>query len=311
MNVLIIHEVHPTLTKILQDKGFVVNTKLGLNRKEIMELLPAYNGLIVRSALKVDSEIIDSAAQLKFIGRLGAGMENIDLEYALSKGIAVFNAPEGNRSAVGEQAVGMLLMLLNNLLRADAEVRKGIWQREKNRGEEIEAKTIGIIGYGNMGGAFARKISGFGARVIAYDKYKSGFSDEYVKEVTLDHIFQESDIISLHTPLQKDTYYMVNREFINSFEKEIIIINTSRGQVIKTIDLVQALQSGKVKGACLDVLEFEGMSFEELPATDTSDFQFLTRASNVVLSPHIAGWTHQSNLKMAEVLANKIIRYFG
>lgn len=308
MKVLVIHKTHHILTNIFESKGFTVDTILNLIRNDIIDILPKYDILIVRSALKVDKEIIDAGIKLKSIGRLGAGMENIDVDYAQSKGIKVFNSPEGNRSAVGEQAVGMLLMLTNNLIKADAEVRQGVWKREENRGEEIEGKTIGIIGYGNMGGSFARKVSGFGANVIAYDKYKSNFGDKYVKEVSLKDIFKKSDIVSLHTPLQEDTFHMVDSSFINSFSKPIIIINTSRGQVIKTEDLVLGIKNNKIKGACLDVLEFEGLSFDNISNTDKSNvFEYLRNSNRVILSPHIAGWTIESEIKLAKVLANKIV----
>jgi len=311
MNVLVIHKTHQILTEVFTSNGFSVDSILDLSRDEIIDILPKYEILIVRSALKVDKEIIDAGENLKSIGRLGAGMENIDVDYAQAKGISVFNSPEGNRSAVGEQAVGMLLMLMNNLIKADAEVRQGIWKREANRGEEIENKTIGIIGYGNMGGAFARKISGFGANVIAYDKYKSNFSDKYVKEVSLNEIFEKADIVSLHTPLQDDTFHMVDESFLRSFKKKIILINTSRGQVVNTKDLVTALKNDHLKGACLDVLEFEGLSFDNISNTNGSDvFEYLSKSNNVILSPHIAGWTYESEIKLAEVLANKIVANF-
>ncbi len=307
MKVLVIHKTHPILEEVFVSNGFVVDIKLNLSRNEIINNLLNYDILIVRSALKVDKEIIDAAPNLKYIGRLGAGMENIDIDYANSKGIKVFNSPEGNRSAVGEHAIGMLLALINNLIKADSEVRKGIWKREENRGEEIENKTIGIIGYGNMGGAFARKISGFGAKVIAYDKYKTNFSDKYVEEVCLQSIFDNADIVSLHTPLQEDTFYMVDKLFLNSFKKKIILINTSRGAVINTNELVNALNNNTIKGACLDVLEYEGLSFDNISDTKSSEsFNYLCNSKKVILSPHIAGWTIESEIKLAKILAKKI-----
>jgi D-3-phosphoglycerate dehydrogenase len=308
MKVLVIHKAHSIINEVFNANGFSVDNKYNLSKEEIINILPLYDVLIVRSALKVDKEIIAAGTNLKAIGRLGAGLENIDITYANTKEIKVVNSPEGNRSAVGEQAVGMLLMLMNNLIKADAEVRKGIWKREENRGLEIEGKTIGIIGYGNMGGSFARKISGFGAKVIAYDKYKVNYGDKYATEVSLKDIFENADIVSLHTPLQDDTFHMVDTQFINSFAKPIFIINTSRGQVVKTEDLVSGLQNKKIKGACLDVLEFEGMSFESINSVDKSDvFNYLKESSNVVLSPHIAGWTIESEIKLAEILATKIV----
>ncbi|RLD44543.1 MAG: hydroxyacid dehydrogenase [Bacteroidetes bacterium] len=312
MKILVIHKVHTVFAKLLTNAGYLVEEKLGLSRKEILDLLPNYDGLIVRSALKIDKEVIDIGCNLKLIGRLGAGMENIDSNYAISKNIKLLNAPEGNRSAVGEHTVGMLLSLFNNLNKADKEVRNGIWHREENRGEEIEGKTIGIIGYGNMGGAFARKISGFRANVIAYDKYKTNYSDNYVKEVNLEHLLKYADIISLHVPLQEDTFHMVNQRFINSCKNGVYIVNTARGAVIDTKELVIGIKNNKIKGACLDVLEYEGMSFEDINSNKINEnFEFLTKAKNVILSPHIAGWTHQSNEKMAVVLAEKIIFSFN
>ena len=308
MKILVIHEVHKILETLLRENGHSIDYILGLNRAEIINILPNYDGLVVRSALKVDKKIIDAGSNLKFIARLGAGMEGIDREYAAIKNITLYNAPEGNRSAVGEQSVGMLLSLFNNLNRADSQVRNGIWKREENRGEEIQGKTVAIIGYGNMGSAFAEKISGFGAKLIAYDKYKTKFGNKFVKEVDLQTVFNEADVVSLHTPLQSDTEHMVNAEFLNSFQKNITLINTSRGPVVNTPDLVDALKNGIVKGACLDVIEYEGMSFEAVSnADDKIVFDYLKQADNVILSPHIAGWTHQSNERMARVLSNKIL----
>lgn len=308
MQILIIHKVHKALSNQLIKSGFKLDTILDLSREELIKILPQYQGIVVRSALKVDEEVITAGINLRFIARLGAGLENIDTQFASGKGIKVFGAPEGNRSAVGEHSLGMLLNLFNKINIADAQVRKGIWQREANRGEEIEGKTIGIIGYGNMGAAFAKRLCGFGANVIAYDKYKSNFESDLVEEVSLEKLFESADIVSLHVPLQKDTFYMVNDEFINSFKKTIVIINTARGAVVNTSSLVKGLQSKKISGACLDVLEYEGMSFEDIEKQyDSSDFMFLSQSKNVILSPHIAGWTHQSNEKMAKILATKII----
>ena len=311
MKVLVIHQVHQVLEQLLLNENHEVDSIMKLSREQIIKLLPNYDGLVVRSALKVDREIMDAGINLKFIARLGAGMEGIDSEYAQQKNIVLYNAPQGNRSAVGEHSVGMLLSLFNNLNIADAQVRKGVWLREANRGEEIQSKTVAIIGYGNMGSAFAEKISGFGARVIAYDKYKSSYGNKFVEEVDLQTIFDQADVVSLHTPLQHDTKYMVNAEFMNSFRKNITLINTSRGPVVNTTDLVDALKNGKIIGACLDVIEYEGMSFEAVAnADDKAVFDYLKQANNVILSPHIAGWTHQSNERMARVLAEKILKEF-
>ncbi len=309
--VLFIDTTHPKLPSMLEEAGFTVVHFYQKNSNELKNIASQFVGFIIRSKFKMDEDILQYASKLKFIGRVGAGMENIDTEYTDKKGIVCFNAPEGNRDAVGEQAIAMLLALFNNLLKADAEVRKGVWKREENRGIELGGKTIGIIGYGNTGGAFARKLSGFNVNVLAYDKYKSGFSDKYVKEAELKEIINEADIISFHVPLTDETLFMANESFFNSFRKEVYVINTSRGKVLNTNDLLKSLESGKVKGACLDVLEYEGLSFENLNSKDLPDgFVKLVNRRDVILSPHIAGWTHESNIKLSEVLARKIISKF-
>lgn len=305
--VLFIDTAHPHLSEELTRIGFECVHYTGISRKEIIEQLPLYTGVIVRSKIKLDSEALQNAHLLRFIGRVGAGMENIDWQYAESKGIACLNAPEGNRDAVAEHAMGMLLSLLNHLCRVNVEVRKGIWIREGNRGTEIKGKTIAIIGYGNTGGEFAQRLSGFGARVIAYDKYKAGFSDQFVTEVQMDDVFNEADIVSLHVPLTEETNQLIDAEYLLRFKKAVYVINTSRGQCINTADFMDALESGKVKGAALDVLECENLSFENLDTTELPEaIQKLFRSDKVILSPHIAGWTHESNYKLASVLVEKI-----
>lgn len=306
--VLFIDTAHPYLSSELENKGFICEHYFGTDRQEIVEKLHEYDGVIIRSKIKLDKEALDHAINLKFIGRVGAGMENIDLSYALSKGIICLNAPEGNRDAVGEHATGMLLALLNNLCRVNTEVRNGIWIREGNRGTEIQGKTIALIGYGNMGSAFAKRLSGFGAKVIAYDKYKTGYSDEYVQEVMMDQVFKETDILSLHVPLTEETFKLVNDQYIDRFSKPLYLINTARGQCVDTQALLDALDSGKVLGAALDVLEFEKLSFENLESSSLPDsFKKLISSDKVILSPHIAGWTHESHYKMAKVLVDKIL----
>ncbi len=305
--VLFIDTAHPSLQKGLEKLGFQCDYFPDFQYDDFKKIIGGYQGVIIRSKIKLDREILLQARRLEFIGRVGAGMENIDVAVAEKQGIRCLNAPEGNRSAVGEHAIGMLLMLFNNLKKGDAEVRRGLWLREENRGVEIEGKTVGIIGYGNMGGAFAAKISGFGAQVLAYDKYKTGFSDSFVKEVSLETLFEQADILSLHVPLTDETRFMVDGDFLSRFSKNIWLINTSRGKVVKTADLVSALKSGKVKGACLDVLEFEGLSFENLEAKDLPEtFSELAQMQNVILSPHVAGWTHESNLKLAATIVEKV-----
>lgn len=310
--VAFIDSVHPLLQAELEKNGFSCDMLFELSNEEIISKLHAYEGAVVRSKFRISKAIIDKAAKLEFIARAGAGMENIDVEYAESKGIRCLHAPEGNRDAVGEQAVGMLLMLFNNLCRADREVREGKWIREGNRGIELMGKTVGIIGYGNMGSAFAQRLKGFGVKVLAYDKYKTGFGNEFVTEAMPDDLFNEADVLSLHVPLTDETRYLVNDEFINKFKKNIFIINTARGKILNTSDLVKNMRSGKVKGACLDVLEYEAVSFENIEATTLPEpFQYLIKSDKIVLSPHIAGWTHESNEKIALALARKIIALYN
>ncbi|MFC2152748.1 NAD(P)-dependent oxidoreductase [Bacteroidota bacterium] len=312
MHILFVDSTHKRLPEKLTHAGFVCDYKPEIAPSNIIKVISNYAGVIIRSKIKIDKSIIDAAKNLKFIGRVGAGLENVDVEYAESKGIKCFNSPEGNRDAVGEQALGMLIALFNNFLKADSEVREGKWTREANRGFEIKGKTVGIIGYGNMGSAFAQRLQGFEACVIAYDKYKFDYSNEYVSEKTLNDLFEQTDILSLHVPLTKETEFMVNNEFINQFNKNIFIINTARGKIINTNDLVKNMKSGKVLGAALDVLEYEQTSFENLHSGNElpEAFKYLIKSNKVVLTPHIAGWTHESNIKLSEFLADKIIKTF-
>jgi D-3-phosphoglycerate dehydrogenase len=306
-SVLFLDTTHPWLEEELTRHGFSCSHFTGNNRAEILKVIPDYEGIIIRSKIRLDREALENAARLRFIGRVGAGMENIDQAYAESKGIICLNAPEGNRDAVGEHAVGMLLSLLNHLCRVNQEVRNGIWIREGNRGTEIQGKTIAIIGYGNMGSAFAEKLKGFGTLVVAYDKYKTGFSDQLVKEVGMEEVFQQADVVSLHVPLTDETRGLVNEAYLAGFRKPIYLVNTARGQCVDTSALMDAIDKGKVLGAALDVLEFEKLSFENLDAANLPEpFRRLISSEKVILSPHIAGWTHESNLKMARILAEKI-----
>ncbi len=305
--VLFIDTVHPVLKTDLTGIGYQCDHFEYYSRNDYEAVIHNYAGIIIRSKIKLDRNILEKASSLCFIARVGAGMENIDVDFASSRGIACINAPEGNRDAVGEHTLGMLLMLLNNMRKADREVREGVWIREGNRGTEIHGKTIGIIGYGNMGSAFARRLSGFDAIVLAYDKYKSGYSDQYVTETDMQTIFEKTDILSLHVPLTGETTWLVDNQYIISFKKPIYLINTARGKVLKTCDLVKNLKTGKIRGAALDVLEYEKLSFEEIEKDRLpEDFKYLIQSDKVVLSPHIAGWTHESNYKMAKVIAEKI-----
>ena len=306
--ILCIDSNHNVLHESLIQAGFHCDLFWDKSKEDLMKLIPAYEGIVIRSKFKITKDIIDSAPNLKCIGRVGAGLENIDVEYAKSKGIICVHAPEGNRDAVGEHSLGMLLMLLNNLKRADNEVRHGIWKRAENRGYEISGKTIGIIGYGNMGSAFAKRLQGFDCSILAYDKYKTGFATDFVKEATLNEIYEQADIVSIHLPLTPENQYYINDEFINSFKKNIYIINTARGKCLNTADLVKHMKTGKVPGACLDVLEYESVSFENIDTTTLPEpMQYLLISENVILTPHIAGWTHESNYKMSKIIAEKMI----
>ncbi|CAN5394658.1 2-hydroxyacid dehydrogenase [soil metagenome] len=308
MKILFIDSNHSLLHETLIKAGHTCDLNYNWTKEEIENNIHLYDGIVIRSKLKITKELIDKAVNLKFIARAGAGMENIDVTYAESKGIKCICAPEGNRDAVAEQAIGMLLSLFNNLNRADKEVRQGKWIREGNRGVELMGKTVGIIGYGNMGSAFAERLKGFGVNVLVYDKYKKNFGNDFIKESTLEDIFKNADVLSLHTPLTDETHYLINDAFINQFSKNIYIINTARGKSLNTSDLVKNLKSGKVLGACLDVLEYEMVSFEALNANELPEaFQYLIQSDKVVLSPHIAGWTHESNEKIARILSEKIL----
>ena len=307
MKVLFIDTAHPILAQELTKLGFHCDYFPDYTRADFEKIIGEYSGVIIRSKITFDKAIIDKAEKLKFIGRVGSGLESIDVEYAASKAILCLNSPEGNRDAVGEHALALLLNLLNNICTANNEVKNGIWEREKNRGTEIKGKTIGIIGYGNMGSAFARKLKGFEAKVIAYDKYRIGFSDENIIEASQQQIFDESDIISFHIPLNNETKFLVDDNYIKRFRKNIFLINTSRGNIVKTDDLVLNLKSGKIRGAALDVLEYEEVSFEKINFNTLPEaFQYLANAENVILTPHIAGWSTESKFKLSMVLVEKI-----
>ena len=305
--ILIAEPTHEILQKRLSETGFFCSYEPKLTFSELQKKIPDYNGLVIRSKFKIDSNFIKQAVNLKFIARAGAGMENIDTVYAESKGIKCLNSPEGNKDSVGEHTMGMLLTLMHKIKISDAEIRKGIWNRQ-NIGTEIQGKTIGIIGYGNMGSAFAQRLKGFSVNVIAYDKYKTDFSDDYVKEVNLESLFQETVILSVHVPLTEETQFMINDDFINHFKNPIYLINTARGKIVKTDDLVKNMKSEKIIGACLDVSEYEKTSFEDIFAGQNSPaLQYLTNSDKVILTPHIAGSSKASYRKIADVLAKKII----
>ena len=310
MNVLLLDQSHPILKKMLLEAGFVCDEVFCDDISKILEIIPQYEGVVVRSKHIIDKAFIDKATQLKCIGRVGAGMETIDVPYAESKGIACLNSPEGNRDALGEHALGMLLCLFNKINIANAEICQGIWKREENRGLEIKGKTIGIIGFGNMGSAFAKRLQGFECTILAYDEYKKDYAPEYVEETSLEKLYQKADIVSLHLPLTEETHYYASANFFDSFQKPIYLLNTARGEVVDTCSLVENMRKGKVLGACLDVLEYENMQKDTICINDLPEpFQYLISAKNVVLTPHIAGWTVESKERLASVLAQKIIDF--
>jgi len=311
MKILHLDSNHPLLLKMLEGAGFLNEENYKASKSEIEEIISGYEGIVIRSRFNIDKQFLDVAKNLKFIARVGAGLESIDTEYAEKLGIKLIAAPEGNRNAVGEHALGMLLSLFNNLNKADREVKNGLWNREHNRGIELDGKTVGIIGYGNMGKAFAKKLRGFDCEVLCFD-IKQNVDDENAKQVSLKELQQKTDVLSLHTPWTPLTDKMINKEFINSFSKSFWIINTARGKSVVTADLVSALKSGKILGAGLDVLEFEKGSFETLFDSDNlpNSLKELFAMDNVILSPHIAGWTVESKEKLATVIAEKIIDNF-
>lgn len=307
MKILAVDTNHELLISGLRDAGFQVDENYHSPKQEIEKIISNYQGMIIRSRFPVDRDFLSKANNLKFIGRVGAGLENIDSAFAAQREISLFNAPEGNRDSLAEHAMGMLLMLLHRLKIADNEVRKGIWLREENRGDELMGKTVGIVGYGNMGKAFAKRLQGFGVEVICYDILDNK-GDEYARQVDLGELFQKTDVLSLHIPESPETNSMVNSSYIHSFAKPFYFLNTARGKAVVTKDLTEAIKSGKIKGACLDVLEYEKSSFEKLEMNELpQDFRYLIKSDKVILSPHIAGWTHQSKEKLARFILDKIL----
>lgn len=315
MKILFIDTCHPLLFESLIADGHFCIEGYNFSYDEVSKMMPELNGIIIRSRIQLDRNILDKAENLLFIARAGAGMESIDVGFAESKNIKCINSPEGNRDAVGEHATGMLLSLLNNLNRADQQVRKGAWIREENRGHELQGKTVGLIGFGNMGSSFASKLQGFDCKILAYDKYKKGFGNNSVNECKLGNIFELADVLSIHVPLTAETEYFINDDFISKFKKSFYFINTSRGKCVLTDDLVKNMKSGKIIGACLDVIEYEDLSFEKISGSNSfinnPSWQYLISSDNVILSPHIAGWTFESHEKIAKVLVGKIRELVG
>ena len=302
--VLVIDKMHESLFPMLRNIGFEADYRPEISATEVKEVVGGYEILFVRSKITVDEGLLQYAPALKVIGRAGAGIDQLDMAALEKRNIVVINAPEGNRDAVAEHAVGMLLSLFNKLLLADAQVRKGIWDREGNRGIELKEKTVGIIGFGYMGQAFAQRLQGFGCRVLAYDKFIKGFGGEDVKECSLEEIFQETDVLSLHIPLNAENRNFVNASFLQKFKKSIFIINTARGEILPLQDLKVALENGKVLGAALDVLENEKL--HNLSQSQKENFGYLVKSDRVILSPHVAGWTHESYVKINQVLVEKL-----
>ncbi|WP_285060104.1 2-hydroxyacid dehydrogenase [Pedobacter ginsengisoli] len=300
--ILIVDDLHPAFKESAIAMGYLVDDRPDITRAETIAIIGDYEGIAVRTKFLIDKELIDVAVKLKFVARAGAGLDNINEAYASQKQIQLLNAPEGNRDAVGEHALGMLLALMNNFQKGDREIRDGIWDREGNRGYELKGKTVGIIGYGHMGRSFAKRLLGFDVNVIAYDKYKTGFSDNYAKEVSMEEIVKQSDVLSLHIPLTSETRQMVNEEYFFHFRKPIFFINTARGEIASVKAILNAIKEKKILGAGLDVLQTE-----KFPAlADQEWYSELVKSDKVLLTPHVGGWTFDSYRKISEVLAEKL-----
>jgi len=299
--------MHPSIFPDLESEGIDFNYLPDISRDELKSIIQDYNGIIVRSKTNIDKEMLDLGINLKFIARAGAGTDKIDDAYCMEKGIEIFNAPEGNRDALGEHTIGILLALFNKIHTGDSEIRDGIWDREGNRGIEISGKVVGIIGYGFMGSAFAQRLSGFDCEVIAYDKYKDNYADENARAVDLDEIFKEADILSLHVPLSAETNGLYVPDFFMNFKKNIFLVNTSRGPVLPLSGLIQLLDTGKIMGAALDVLENEKL--KSYNNTEKIVFNNLISRKNVVLTPHVGGWSFESYKRINDVLIQKIASF--
>lgn len=308
MKILQLDKNHPLITEQLSAKGFEIDDDFSSSYDDVLKKIDAYDGIIIRSRIPIDRNFMEHGRNLKFIARVGAGMENIDGEFATKSGISLISSPEGNRDAVAEHVLGMLLILMNRLFIASNEVKNGIWKREENRGDELLGKTFGIIGYGNMGKAVAKRLSGFGVKVIFHDILPN-LSDEFATQVSLKQLQEEADILSLHLPITPDTRYIFNEKMIAGMKKNFYFINTARGENVNTKDLVKAMKSGKIKAVCLDVLEFEKPSFENITEKN-EDLEYLLQSENAIVTPHIAGWTIQSKEKLAQIIVDKILAQF-
>jgi D-3-phosphoglycerate dehydrogenase len=309
MRILLLDKNHPLITEQLLEKNFILEEDFTSSYDEVCAKIEKYEGVIIRSRIPLDKNFLEKAKNLKFIARVGAGMENIDIPVAEKLGIQLINSPEGNRDSVAEHVVGMLLILMNRLFIASNEVKNGIWLREENRGDELLGKTVGIIGYGNMGKATAKRLSGFGCKVIFHDILPN-LSDEFATQVSLEELKDQAEVLSLHIPLTDSTNYLVDAQFISEMKNDFYFINTARGKNVETKSLVEALKSGKVKGACLDVLEYEKASFENLEINN-DDLNYLLSSEKAIVTPHIAGWTHQSKEKLAQVIVDKILASYS
>ena len=302
--ILIADEMHPSLFAMLDEAGFTYAYQPTIDRQTLLTVLAPFDGLIIRSKTRVDAELFNAAPNLRYVGRAGAGLDLIDMDEATTRGIRVFHAGEGNRDAVAEHVVGTLLTLFRNLLRADRQVRQGVWDREGNRGIELMGKTVGLFGYGNNGRATAQRLSGFGCWVLAYDKFRENYGDHHATETTADQIMAEADIISLHVPLNNDSRRWINDDFVAKMAKPFFLVNASRGEVVSLDAVVNGLQSGKIRGACLDVLENEKL--KTLTPAQQTTFDYLRQSDRVILTPHIAGWTHESYVRINEVLVRQL-----
>ena len=312
MKVIFLDSVHPILAERLSAAGMQCEFAWEYSKEKILAALMDANGIVLRSRYTMNEELLQFAPQLQFIARSGSGLENIDVAYCKKRGIRIYNSPEGNRNAVGEHALGMLLSLMNHLHTADRDVKSGIWDRDGNRGLELDGKTIGIIGYGNNGSAFAKKLRGFDVKLMAYDKYKKGFGDHFVMECAMSALFKNADIISFHIPQNSETMFMANDIFFKKIQKPIYLLNLSRGKIVETKALVKAIQSGKVLGAGLDVLEYEPSDFTSFFESEIpEDLKFLLNSDKVILSPHVGGWTAESYFKLSDILADKILADFN